>query len=257
MSISEADIHTFDNGVQIFDAQITPQQRERYARCNVHEEDEEELFLEAVERIGENGVFASVGTALGYYPLLAKRKQPDLRVICFEPLPRFRGYIEDNLRLNGLSPENVEIHPVGVSSEKGTAKIRDCGFGTSLDQRAGGSPLLRKVKDLIRPLIGKRAIGAAFEIRTILLSDIGKVAGVDHLNLVQMDIQGLEGPVLMQFFALPEDERITVDQFLVGTHGPEVHARCRELLEAAGYGIVVDQPKSESQPDGILYARLT
>ena len=36
--------------------------------------------------------------------------------------------------------------------------------------------------------------------------------------------------------------------------GVPLHHECRELLQAAGYTIEIDQPDTKEQPDGILVA---
>ena len=71
-----------------------------------------------------------------------------------------------------------------------------------------------------------------------------------------MDVQGLEVEVLR---GAHESMRTgAVKTFLIGTHGRMVgltlHQECRELLQANGYAIEVDQPDTKEQPDGILVA---
>ncbi len=56
-------IHIFDNGIRVYDDHLIPPQRKRYAQNNVHEVEEEEIFL----RIPVDGCFVNIGSAIGYY----------------------------------------------------------------------------------------------------------------------------------------------------------------------------------------------
>ena len=38
-------VHVFENGIQVFDDHLVPEQRKRYAIRNVHEIEEEEIFV--------------------------------------------------------------------------------------------------------------------------------------------------------------------------------------------------------------------
>jgi len=73
----------------------------------------------------------------------------------------------------------------------------------------------------------------------------------------QMDVQGLEVEVLKGSTESMKDGVIRT--FLIGTHGRMIgvplHQECRDLLQAAGYTIEIDQPNTKEQPDGILVAR--
>lgn len=93
--------HLFDNGVKVYDHQLLPIQRERYKSRNVHEEEEEDLFVKIIGGLHKDAVYVSVGTAIGYYPLLAKRLKNDINVHCFEPLPLHLEYLKENMELNG------------------------------------------------------------------------------------------------------------------------------------------------------------
>ena len=65
-------VHEFDNGVRVFDDHLMPAQRERYRKRNVHEADEEDLFIEVVSALPDDGCFVNIGTAIGYYAILAR-----------------------------------------------------------------------------------------------------------------------------------------------------------------------------------------
>ena len=79
-------IHKFDNNVRVYDDHLMPVQRQRYMIRNVHEADEEDLFIKIISSIPENGYFVNIGTAIGYYAILAKKLSPRLNIQAVEPL---------------------------------------------------------------------------------------------------------------------------------------------------------------------------
>lgn len=115
-------IHTFDNGVSVYDAHLMPAQRERYKIKNVHEADEEDFFIKIMSAIPDAGCFVNIGTAVGYYALLAKKCSPALQIHAVEPLRYFRHCFQENIRLNNFADEDFIVHPVAVGAENGRVK---------------------------------------------------------------------------------------------------------------------------------------
>ena len=72
----ERAIHTFDNGVRVYEDQLLDEQRARYERRNVHEAEEEEIFVDLIRRLPPDGCFVDVGAAIGYYLILAHKLLP-------------------------------------------------------------------------------------------------------------------------------------------------------------------------------------
>jgi FkbM family methyltransferase len=228
-------VHCFDNGVKVYDDQLVEAQRLRYAKCNVHEEDEEELFLEMINSLPAGGIFVSLGSAIGYYALLAKRTRPDLIVHCFEPLDRHRLYLEENIELNGYSKEDFRIHSLAVAPSTDTYLLVD---------RAFGSFLVKPEDARSRP---------TSPIESVTLSGIGAMIGSPVIDLVQMDIQGLEALILEDYVS-GSSNGSDIQAFLIGTHGENIHERCRAALKQHNYGFVHDEFETLNQPDGILAA---
>ncbi|MFT7462465.1 MAG: hypothetical protein ACI9EF_000805 [Pseudohongiellaceae bacterium] len=79
--------HTFDNGVSVYDEHLVDGQRTRYKLNNVHEVEEEVLFSHWIQAIPSSGIFVSVGCAIGYYIVLAKKLAPNVVIHAVEPLP--------------------------------------------------------------------------------------------------------------------------------------------------------------------------
>jgi FkbM family methyltransferase len=228
-------VHRFDNGVKVYDDQLVEAQRLRYAKRNVHEEDEEELFLEMIKNLPVGGIFVSLGSAIGYYALLAKRTRPDLIVHCFEPLDRHRLYLEENIELNGYSKEDFRIHSLAVAPSTDTYLLVD---------RAFGSFLIKPEDARSRP---------TSPIESVTLSGIGAMIHSPGIDLVQMDIQGLEALILEDYCSRPNNGS-DIHAFLIGTHGESIHQRCKAALKQHNYAFVHDEFETLNQPDGILAA---
>jgi FkbM family methyltransferase len=228
-------VHCFDNGIRVYDDQLVEAQRLRYAKRNVHEEDEEELFLKMIKNLPTGGIFVSLGSAIGYYALLAKRTRPDLIIHCFEPLDRHRHYLKENIELNGYSMDDFSIHSLAVAPSSETYLLVD---------RAFGSFLVKPEDARSRP---------TSPIESVTLSAIGAMISCPVIDLVQMDIQGLEALILEDYFS-GSSNSFDIQACLIGTHGESIHERCRAALKQHNYTIVHDEFETLNQPDGILAA---
>ena len=94
----ERAVHTFDNGVRVYDDHLLDEQRERYRKHNVHESEEENIFVNLIQRIPANGCFLDVGAAIGYYLILARKLAPGITIHAVEPLARHRAFMRENMR---------------------------------------------------------------------------------------------------------------------------------------------------------------
>ena len=250
-------IHTFENGVRVFEDHLLEGQRTRYRKRNVHEADEEEIFVNLIQRLPANACFVDVGAAIGYYLILARKLAPGLSIHGVEPLARHRRFLADNLRLNGLSENDFIIHSEGLSSNEGEATFFDRGYSSRLGMRNPQETvhLSTRWKNLLERLGLRKSRDVCFKIATITLDKFVSRVG-RPIDLLQMDVQGLETEVLRGGMSSLESGRVKT--FLIGTHGRArgltIHDDCREILEAHNYLIEIDNPAPADQPDGILVA---
>jgi FkbM family methyltransferase len=252
-------IHTFDNGVRVYEDQLLDEQRARYRKRNVHEAEEEEIFINLIRRLPPEGCYVDVGAAIGYYLILAHKLSPRLVIHGVEPLERHRRFLNENLILNGLTRDDFVIHGEGLTSSDGSQTFMDRGYSSRLAPQ-GVRPtvsLSARWKRLLEAAGLRTPKNEVFTIPTITLDAFVRRVG-RPIDLLQMDVQGLELEVLKG--ATESMKRGAVNCFLIGTHGRArgltLHEECRELLRANGYTIEVDQPDTKEQPDGILVARL-
>lgn len=227
----ERAVHVFDNGIRVYDDHLWPIQRERYRARNVHEAEEEELFLDLLREVPPGGVFLDIGSAIGYYLLLARRLRPDLAVHGVEPLASHRDRFRENAQLNDHSAAEFTIHPEAISSSAGVASLSDDGYGSAIQKRWTCPELLA--------------------VSTITLDRLVERIG-GRVDLCQMDVQGHEAEVLKG--AKRSLQSGAIASFLIGTHSRRLHRKCMILLEGSGYRIRHDEFDTTAQPDGILAA---
>lgn len=227
------DIHVFDNGIKVYDDHLIPIQRNRYKQRNVHEAEEEDIFIQIVQSIPQDGCYINIGSAIGYYPLLAKRLVPGLTVHAIEPLARHRDFFIENIALNGLEQSSFIIHTEGISSSDGRAEFLTRGYGSVIVRNNLSTPAGTQT-------IVTRSLDS-------LCEEIGRV-----VDLCQMDVQGLELDVLAGAQNVLQSGNVKI--FLIGTHSEKLHGHCINALTDKGYVIEYDNYHTKEQPDGILVA---
>lgn len=232
-------IHTFSNGIKVYDRHLIPVQRERYKKNNVHEAEEEEVFLNYVHAIPENGCFVNIGAAIGYYCLLAKKVSASLRVHAFEPLQMHYDYFSENVLLNGFQPSDFHIYLEGVSSQAGQVSFLNRRYGSRIQiSKEGLDDQISEAEDVSL-------------IQVITLNQlVEKVGG--YVDLLQMDVQSLETKILRG--GTDTLKKQLVKRFIIGTHREKIHQSCIALLEKFSYKIEVDNYETVDQADGILCA---
>ena len=224
-----------------------PVQRTRYDHSNVNEEDEEALFLEIIASLPHGAVFVSIGTAIGYYPLLARKIRPDLVIHCFEPLPSHQSFFLENIELNGVSRNEFHIHPLAISTRRKKVLLRDHSYGSYI--------FTVENRDLLNNLPNQKQLEkSTILVDAITLKEVNAFINIPFLDFVQIDIQGHEASVLGDYFTKMGDQNKMVSRFLIGTHGLKIHQNCRNSFLENGYRLLLDQPDPKNQADGILYA---
>jgi FkbM family methyltransferase len=247
----ERAIHIFENGVRVYEDHLLEEQRARYRKHNVHEAEEEGIFVQLIRRLPLEGCFVDVGAAIGYYLILAHKLAPRLAIHGVEPLARHRQMLAENLVLNHITPDEFTIHEEGLTSSEGQAAFDDRGYSSRL---ADSSFAMRRKQFLSRlGLRGRK--DRLLTIPTITLDRLVRRIG-RPIDLLQMDVQGLEVEVLKG--ATESMQNGAVRTFLIGTHGRAkgltLHEQCCELLREHDYAIETDLPDTKEQPDGILGA---
>ncbi len=254
-------IHKFDNGVCVYDEHLMSAQRQRYSINNVHEADEEDFFIKIISSISVEGCFVNIGTAIGYYALLAKKLSPHLHVHAVEPLDYFRRCFNDNIKLNNFTSEDFTIHPVAVGATNGRVSFLEKGYESQLlvsNKKDVIRQISRKIKNLFKAVLGaigvKRyaaGLGRKSEVDAVTLEALVKLVGRD-IDVASMDVQGLEVDILRGGESVLDQAKVKT--FIIGTHGNSIHQQCIQMLQDKDYTIEYEEPDTQHQPDGIIIA---
>ena len=251
-------VHRFDNGILVYEDHLIPVQKERYKKHNVHEAEEEDIFIHLIKSLPPKGCFVNVGSAIGYYPLLALKLAPGLKIIALEPLKLHRRWFRENLALNGFFAGDITLRREGLYSSKGYRDFLEQGYGSKvqLENRKDKEALsgLQLVNHLLRKnffLKNRRKDKKISMIKTITLDQF-ILSLKQPVDLLQMDVQGIEQEVLLGGENTLEEG--TVKTFLIGTHNRNLHRKCIKLLEGFGYRVEYDLFDTVDQPDGIIVA---
>lgn len=236
-------VHEFDNGVKVYEYHLLDIQKERYATNNVHEEDEEPVFLEMLSKIKEGGTYVNVGAAIGYYPLLAASTRSDLNIVVYEPLAVHRKYFCENITLNGYEISGFKIYKEGVYRREGDVSFSVMHYGSMIKEDERKKNFFQK---FLERLTNSR-------VDCVTLEGVSNREKND-IDFLQMDIQGLELDVLNAAEKVLLQHKIK--RFLIGTHSESIHRNCTNILIRNGYRILYDVYETKHQPDGILLAEI-
>lgn len=252
--------HEFENGVKLFDDHLTRFQRDRYKINNIHEVEEEAIFLKIVHAIPAAGCFLNIGAAVGYYPILAKKIAPHLCIHAVEPLPQHREFFKENIILNGFRLQDFILHPEAVSRSNGSDSFLEQDYGSVLlGESKTTNPFQSGFEAMIRALSLKKLLKKSshfagkkkFRVQTISLDYLIKRIG-NPVDLLVMDVQGFEVDVLLG--GAQALQAAQIKNILIGTHGQEIHQACLGILQEYGFGIQHENPVPVRQPDGIIHA---
>lgn len=255
-------IHEFDNSVRVYDDHLMPAQRQRYNIRNVHEADEEDLFVKIISSLPDNGCFVNIGAAIGYYAILAKKLSPQLHVHAVEPLQSFRTCLSENILLNDMTDEDFIIHTCAVGAMEGRVSFLEKGYESQLLVKKDDESVINrstmKIKNLVKALLGSIGVkryaagsGTKSETDSVTLETLYNQVG-QQVDVMSMDVQGLELDILSGGVRVLE--RAGVKTFIIGTHGRAIHQKCTSMLKSKGYTIEYDEEDTQHQPDGIIVA---
>lgn len=233
------EIHVFNNGVKVYSEQLLELQKKRYNYYNLHEPEEESIFLEFINSIKVDGTYVSVGSAIGYYPLLAKLNRPNLNIYAYEPLKMHRKYFLKNIKLNGFSKKDFKLYHYGISSSDGLRYFKKNNYGSFIENKHKKHGAIYEYCMLLN--------GSC--IKTITLKTVLDQIK-NNINLIQIDIQGHEKEVL--YASRDILSGYNIEKIIIGTHKKEIHEHCLSTLELCGYNIVYNNFETKKQPDGIL-----
>lgn len=249
---AENNIHTFDNGIRVQKSHLLKTQLKRYQQQNLHEPEEEKIFLNILNKLSGDELFINVGAAIGYYLILAKKIKPNLPIIGFEPLASHRRFIHENFTINGLDIRQIELDDRVISSHTGEITFREDTFCSHVATDASVWQSLKStIKRIGRIILGRQKARLSRQLKKPTTTiDQYLQDRDDHVGLIQIDVQGHELDVLKGCEKSLKNRQISY--LLIGTHSPKLHTNCKNYLLSYDYQIVLDEYETAKQPDGIL-----
>jgi FkbM family methyltransferase len=143
-------------------------------------------FLERFLRPGMT--YVDVGANIGVYVLLAARAVGDTgHVVAIEALPRLHAYLVDNLSMNGLL-ERALILPFAAADTVADLTFHDFSRYVGSSTANPGIARQRERRFLERPRL--------LTVQSKTLSAMFHDAGIQHADLIKIDVEGLECEVL-------------------------------------------------------------
>jgi len=122
---------------------------------------------------------------------------------------------------------------------------------SNLDLGRRNFELNKKSGVFLNGLIGSHPVDG--KPPTLSVDQIMEDQGIERLDILHSDIQGFEVEMLCGATKLLRDN--LARYIFISTHSNDLHKKCRDLLEAAGYSIVASANLSESFCfDGVLVA---
>jgi len=149
----------------------------------LNDSDAEEAFI---DRLDWKGLTAyDVGGDQGLFTLFfAHRVGKDGQVVVFEPNPRSRQRIQQNIQHNGF--QNVRVMPIGLGERR---EMLQFAFPDSEPARGTAIPT-------IAAQINREANAKTCEIEVNSLDDEIKRSGLPSPHFIKIDVEGMEYPAL-------------------------------------------------------------
>ncbi|HSF38963.1 MAG TPA: amino acid adenylation domain-containing protein [Thermoanaerobaculia bacterium] len=210
----------------------------------------------------EDACVFDVGANIGMFTLFVQGECARPRVYAFEPLPPIHDCLRENCRQYGL---DVKLFPFGLSDRERTERftyypnysmmsgqsayaqpsaeievIRRFLENQTASGIAGADALLAEAGDLLADRF--RVEEAEVPLRR--LSEVIREQGVEHIDLLKIDVQRAEMDVLL---GLDDDDWPRIDQVVLEVHDGAGEAtagrvdQIRALLEPRGFRVVAEQ----------------
>ena len=209
-------------------------------------------LLEAVE--AAEGTFTMIELGAGWGRWLARGAVAarllgkGVRLTGVEAEPTHFRWMKRHLADNGVPRRSRDLHRAAVAETPGRVRFHvgdpAAWYGQAIDRDATPSGRRERLRGFVARQLGTTTNSRLIvDVRAITLADL--LAGVDRVDLIDLDVQGVEADVLT---AAAEQIHSRVRRVHVGTHSSENELRCRELFTSLGWRNVNDFPFGTTVP---------
>ncbi len=209
------------------------------------------VYLQDGITLPDHACVFDVGANIGLFAIFAAQACRDPRVFAFEPLPPLLDLLRRNLHAHDI---RAEILPCGAGAAAGTAPFSYYPYATVLSGRYADAAQERAVvksfltgqldaqgvridDDVIDELLIERLRTEPHECAIRPVSDVISEYGVEHIDLLKIDVEKSELDVLA---GITGAHFPRIDQVIVEVHDRSGRlAQVRDLLHGHGYRTTV------------------
>jgi FkbM family methyltransferase len=183
-----------------------------------HEPQEEKIFHEVLKVIPQKGVMLELGSFWAYYSMWFNKCIKNAQNYMIEPIEKVMLQGVANFELNGLRGDFTQASIGKESKEHIKFQHWD---------------------------------GVFYDISQVTVDDFLKKKGLNYVDILHADIQGVEYDMLMGAQNSLSAGRIGF--IIISTHSEELHRQCLQFLLARNYKIIAEHSLSESYSvDGLI-----
>jgi amino acid adenylation domain-containing protein/FkbM family methyltransferase len=195
-----------------------------------------------------------VGANIGLFGLSLTRRVAAPTVYAFEPIPPIFEALRINMEAYGV---DAKLFNVGISDRAGAAEfsyyphasILSGQFADPAKEGETVGRFLRKQAEIgdapvlpeerLAELVSERLVAQTYPSRTMTISDVIRGHDVSHIDLLKIDVEKGEYPVLL---GIESEHWGLIDQIVIEVHDTgDTLNRIRSLLSEHGFSVVVDQ----------------
>ena len=198
--------------------------------------------------INRGDIVVDIGAHIGTFSIMAGQKTGETgKVYAFEPVPDTFDLLKRNIQINSLQ-NNIQPYKMGISNKGGKKEFYIF--------KKDGKPIFHSTS-LYKEQLG--AIDAntseKFEVECITLKDIFQSNGLDGVEVLKMDCEGVEYDLL---FNTPKEYLKRIDRMCIEYHDylstSYNHKDIIDYLSKLEYEVFLEVPKNSEAGCGIIYA---
>lgn len=199
-----------------------------------------DIFIELAKKID---VFYDIGANIGYYSLLAKMENPEIKVVSFEPASGPLFYFKENIKLNNFS--NIEAVDLALSEKSGEITFYEIQN--------------KKYSYLKHNLAGEGNAGSKtshrnfvpVKVKTETLDQYVSAENEQNIDLIKMDTEGTEHLILNHSkYVLDHMKPIVICETLYNT----IESELETIFKKRGYEFYNHTDAGLEKVDSIIRA---